>query len=253
MDNENYDAMKHYKLFLFALLLSVASACNNDEDDENPNESNSLYCDSITSITDSRDGQTYEIVQIGDQRWFAENLRYTPPNIPPDSSTSSWFFDAPEPKWCWYDNNPDNDAVYGKLYNWYAVTLSGFCPEGWHIPSDEDWQILEYELGMTNSELDSLGHRGTSQNVGGKMKAISSYNAPNLGATNESCFSALAGGLLLGSEFSTEGYLSYWWSSTTDQIFNATAYSRSLISNNTGVGRWNNLKMSGFYCRCVKD
>jgi uncharacterized protein (TIGR02145 family) len=124
-------------------------------------------------FTDSRDGQVYKWVKIGNQVWMAENLNYETPN--------SW----------WYDNNSANGDIYGRLYTWAAAMngesssnsvpsgVQGVCPDGWHLPSDAEWTVL----------TDYLGGESVA---GGKMKEAGTvhWNSPNTGATNSSGFTA---------------------------------------------------------------
>jgi uncharacterized protein (TIGR02145 family) len=170
-----------------------------------------------SSLTDSRDGQTYSLVEIGTQCWMAENLNY--------STGTNWCF----------DNNPSNCVTYGRLYDWHTAISA--CPDGWHLPSDSEWQVL----------VDYLGGDAVA---GGKMKTVSGWSTPNAGATNESGFSALPGGNRLGN-FNELGIQGYWWTGTAvDADF---AWYRSIYYGLTGVGRTDYYKTAGFSCRCVKD
>ena len=73
--------------------------------------------------------------------------------------------------YCAYENNEDYSQTYGYLYNWYTVNDSrNIAPEGWHVPSDEEWMELEMQLGMSQSDANSQGVRGEKENVGGKLK-----------------------------------------------------------------------------------
>ena len=110
-------------------------------------------CDDVWSlperaITPCRmDGYTYGVVQIGDQCWFAENLRTTvyadDSSIPEVTGSSAWSGLSTGAR-CDYNNDASNVAAYGRLYNWYAVTnAAGLCPNGWHVPTDGEWTALE--------------------------------------------------------------------------------------------------------------
>ena len=107
--------------------------------------------DTVTDI----DGNVYQTVQIGDQFWMAENLKVT------------HYQNGDEIPCNVYNDDPSNAAIYGRLYNWYAVDDErGICPEGWHVPSDDEadseWQIL----------VDYLGGGSVA---GGKMKATTLF------------------------------------------------------------------------------
>ena len=106
-------------------------------------------------------GYDYATVQIGEQCWFAENLRgesYSDGEaIPTDLSDSEWAGTA-EGAVSVYDGDMANLSAYGRLYNWYAVEDSrGLCPSGWHIPSDGEFIMLELELGMSEDETQWVG------------------------------------------------------------------------------------------------
>ncbi|MEN8120156.1 MAG: fibrobacter succinogenes major paralogous domain-containing protein [Bacteroidota bacterium] len=103
----------------------------------------SLNAQSDTLI-DTRDGKVYKSIQIGQQTWMAENLDF-----------------KTEKSYC-YLNKAVNCETYGRLYRWEAASQA--CPEGWHLPTDEEWQTLEKELGMTEIELAKENNwRGSDQ------------------------------------------------------------------------------------------
>lgn len=184
------------------------------------------------TFTDPRDGQTYNIVTIGSQTWFAENLNY--------KTTNSW----------WYNNDPANGDVYGRLYTWDAAMTA--CPSGWHLPSDNEWKTLEMYLGMSQSEADGEGLRGKDE--GGKMKetGTSHWDFPNTGATNTSGFTALPGGGRDSSgSFGGLGHFGGWWSSTEDS--GTTAWIRGLGFQYDEVARNHNYKTTGRSIRCLKN
>ena len=93
-------------------------------------------------------------VKIGEQIWMSKNLNVSifrnGDPIPEVKSEDDWENAAinHQPAWCYYDNEPKNGTVYGKLYNWYAVSdPRGLAPDGWHIPTDEEWTDLHLALG----------------------------------------------------------------------------------------------------------
>jgi len=182
------------------------------------------------TFTDARDGQTYTTIEIGNQIWMAENLNY--------QTTNSW----------WYENSSTNGDVYGRLYTWDdALTAS---PSGWHLPSDEEWKTLEMALGMSQSEADTEGYRGTDE--GSKLKSTSKwYN--NDYASNTSGFTALPGGYHQSSSgnFSSIVFDGNWWSSS--EFSGSNAWSRYLSVGSAKVYRSNNDKTHGFSVRCVKE
>jgi uncharacterized protein (TIGR02145 family) len=161
--------------------------------------------------------------------------------------------------WCYHNNNPSNEIIYGKLYNWYAVNdPRGLAPIGWHVASDDDWKELEVCLGMSQVEADQASSwRGTKE--GGKLKSTGTIGAgdglwfsPNTGATNESGFSALPGGSRdYYGTFTTMGSLGYWWSST--EYDTSFVWSRFLYYYSANIGRTSTNKGIGYSVRCVKD
>jgi len=197
------------------------------------------------SVTDI-DGNVYQTVMIGNQLWMAENLKVTHyrkgepiPNVASDSAWGNQTSGA----YCNYDNNTGHVATYGPLYNWYAVDdARNIAPEGWHVPSDAEWQTL----------VDNLGGNSVA---GGKLKeaGTSHWDSPNTGATNESGFNALPGGYRYGSGgFSDMGYNANFWSST-EYYNNNDAWYRFLGFHFSGVYRVNRHKHYGLSVRCVRD
>ncbi len=210
-------------------------------------------CGGQTSLT--YDGRTYDLVEIGGQCWFADNLatdhyRNGDP-IPTGLDNNTWQNTTTD-AYAIYNNDPTNDATYGKLYNWYTtVDTRGLCPTGWHVPTDCEWMYLEGSLGMAVEEQElSVGGRGT--NEGGALKATTNWNSPNTGATNSSGFTALPGGYRNRSGvYDGIGSYDLWWSRTD---FNSNfAWTRVLSYSNSDVGRGLNDKPFGFSVRCVRD
>ncbi|MEI6089178.1 MAG: fibrobacter succinogenes major paralogous domain-containing protein [bacterium] len=187
----------------------------------------------------------YESVTIGTQVWMAKNLdvdHYSNGDPIPEVKDSAQWAKLTTGAWCYNNNDPALGAVYGKLYNWYAVNDSrGLAPDGWHLPSDEEWTTLSTYLGG-----DSI--------AGGKLKEAGTthWQSPNTGATNETGFSALPGRYRNnGGTFSVIGYYGYWWSST--ELDTTNAWNKTLNYYNSRLGRYNSNKEDGFSVRCVKD
>lgn len=199
------------------------------------------------------DGTIYLTVLIGNQCWMAENLKVThyqngDPIPIVTADTVTWYAAYFE-----YDNDTDNVAVYGRLYNGYAVEDSrNIAPAGWHVPSDDEWKQLEMCLGMLQSEADFRGWRGTY--VGGKLKETGTMHwiSPNVGATNESGFNSLPGGCR-GNTALFDGmgiYANYW--SSTERSSGYTWY-RLMQYDNSEVLRNYFSKHAAGSVRCVRD
>ena len=179
------------------------------------------------TITDSRNGQTYKTVNIGSQTWMAENLNYQPPV---------------GNSWC-YDNNTNNCNTYGRLYDW--STAQTVCPNGWHLPSNQDWDILMTAV-------------GDSSTAGKTLKSQSDWNSySGISSTDEYGFSALPGGLRHSNNidvnglFNYAGYEGYWWTAT--EYSSGLVYLRYMNCNYDGVGETLNFVSRGQSVRCVKD
>ena len=210
-------------------------------------------CGGASTVT--FDGYTYDLVAIGDQCWFAENLRnehYANGDaIPGDLSDGEWANadDTNLGAQAIYSNDESNLANYGRLYNWYAVDdARGLCPSGWHVPTDGEFMTLEMELGMSESEANDTGWRGTDQ--GSQMKSSPGDN-PSWNGTNTSGFSGLAGGYRdYNGDFSYGGDYGYFWSASA---FGTVAWLRQLYGGNTAVTRYSYYQRFGFSVRCVRD
>jgi len=214
-------------------------------------------CSQNTGIVMDIDGNVYQTILIGSQWWMAENLRTSKfsdgsviPYIADDQDWSFIFLE--EPGTCDYNNNPDNVIILGKLYNGYAVQDSrNVCPSGWHVSSDSDWNILINYLD-TNAVLNIIGNQ--SLIAGGKLKTAQGWEVPNIDATNESGFSATAGGFRKGVNglFYNVGRQCWFWSSTNTQL-SSFAWLRILSFDHGYVERLNLTKRYGLSVRCTKD
>ncbi|MFZ5979162.1 MAG: fibrobacter succinogenes major paralogous domain-containing protein [Candidatus Zixiibacteriota bacterium] len=195
-----------------------------------------------STVTDI-DGNVYQTVTIGTQVWMAENLkvtRYRNGDAMPDVTDGFAWEALTTGAHCNYDNSPENTAVYGRLYNWYAVNDSrNIAPEGWHVATASDWMTLVSYLGS---------------DPGGKLKDNGTVHwlSPNTGATNETGFTALPGGQRgYQGGYSAMGQEAYFWTAT--EYNTSRAYVRSLDYSDTFVALRNLSKYAGHSVRCIKD
>jgi uncharacterized protein (TIGR02145 family) len=191
------------------------------------------FADEKGSFADSRDSKTYKTIKIGAQTWMAENLNY--------AASGSKCGDA-------YgylkDENTENCDKYGRLYNWGAALKA--CPQGWHLPSDSEWDVLMKVV-------------GGSSTAGRKLKASSGWKNCGLLGSGSSLicedafgFAALPGGSgELNGDFGYGGYVGNWWSaSESDANY---ACSRRILYDYDLAYWYLNLKTLGFSVRCLKD
>ncbi len=204
------------------------------------------------------DGRVYYKIKIGDQWWMAENLRETRyrngdaiPVVTGDAAWSTLTTGA----LCAYDNSETNANTYGYLYNWYAVNdARNIAPQGWRVPTDEDWKKLEMTLGMSRSEADNAGYRGTNEGsklagnaalwVEGSLTAVIVFGT--------SYFTALPGGYrFLNGNFAEVEYYAYFWTATPYQ--DGYAWYRSLSYEFSVVHRSYVSTKCGFSIRLLSD
>jgi len=214
----------------------------------------------VSTITDI-DGNVYQTVEIGDQVWMAENLKVTHYRngdaIPTGHSNSEWsnLYDTETGAYCVYDDNEANADTYGYLYNWYAVDDSrNIAPEGWHVPTDDEIKALEMYLGMSQSEADDTGYRGTNEGskLAGNADLWNSGALENNSEFGSSGFTALPGGYRdFNGSYYDMGLYGTFWSST--EYLSKTAWYRALYFNSSGVYRFGSNKQFGFSVRCIRD
>ncbi len=202
----------------------------------------SLYSQQYDSIIDSRDGQIYKVVKIGNQWWMAENLNVGEMINGSKDQQNNGIIE----KYC-YNDDTSRCHECGGLYQWNemmqyttAESTRGICPENWHIPSDEEWKKLEMFLGMSQSDADEENTwRGSP--VGTKLKegGSSGYSEKLCGRRNSNGTFALYG---------TYGY------PYTSTEFGSNAWRRCLDVNASSVGRWNTFpKNYALSVRCITD
>ena len=225
------------------LYLDAIGACGGDcaEDTDGDGVCDEFYgpCQGQSTVT--YQDYTYDLVAIGEQCWFAENLRneyYANGDaIPGELSDSLWNVTSYGAQ-AIYNNDTSNLAVYGRLYSWYAVDDSrGVCPIGWHVPTDVEYTVLTDYLG--------------GQNVAGDALKSAPTDSPSWNGTNESGFSALAAGYRFPwGSFHQAGVHTDIWTSTLNSSVSSWA---RIIWGHSAVSREAFDKDFGFSVRCIKD
>jgi uncharacterized protein (TIGR02145 family) len=232
----------------------------------------SLYygeASTATTVTDF-DGNIYQIVEIGNQTWMLENLRTThfangtPILKVSDNTTWGNLGDNNTDKaYCWYSNDSiAYSQSYGALYTWAAAMngtnssssnpseVQGVCPNGWHMPSDNEWKELEMFIGMTQKQADQNDYRGTDE--GKKIKEAGTDQWSSNNGTNSSGFTALPSGGRFPDSGAFAGLttMGFWWTATEKS--STKIWVRCLFSGSK-VWRNGEVKSEGFSIRCVKN
>ena len=247
-------------------------------------------------MTDARDGNKYKIIKIGEQVWMAENLKYLPEganfsanNVGSNTTdfTKHYYVYGLDNGGTMDDLNSDATAKenfdkYGIMYNWYAAInipntvtdtttlktymestaiLQGIAPEGWHIPADEDFKVLEATLGMSAETANKTSYRNDNSE-GMKLKTEIGWKEDS--GTDEVGFGLLPSGRWKTDKFQFLTEYAYLWTSSfshfnikTDGEGNEYAETRSWLRyvkyNNNGIGRANWEHFNGYAIRCIKD
>ncbi len=196
------------------------------------------------NITDTRDGKTYKTTKIGDQCWFAENLKYTKNGC----LSKTWNSDSAGPADACKANGDEIHYQWGAAMNGSTTEGSqGLCPSGWHIPTDAEWKILEGTVdstyGVGDSVWDGTGYRGSD--VGKKLKAVDGNGTDDYGFNG-----LLAGFRGTDGTLYNVGSLVNWWSSSPS---GTNAWGRYVRSSYDAVGRSASSQARGFSVRCVRD
>jgi uncharacterized protein (TIGR02145 family) len=185
-------------------------------------------------LIDVRDGHVYKTIQVGNQTWMAENLNFV-------TDTGSIC----------YDNQPSNCEIFGRLYTWDVAKI--VCPKGWHLPSDNEWQILERTLGMPENEINMVGFRGSINNIAGKLKSKTGWNSSSNLVDDDIGFNALPAGNY-GFHEKNFGLLNcnaFFWTSTSYK--DKFAWNRDIRDTDNTIFRSQKYKRVGFSVRCVKN
>lgn len=256
------------------LLNSVVTECRGDNGAGVSGEDGSLINNTITrnwpsqcgTVTDY-DGNTYHTVQIGSQCWMKENLRTTHYSdgtaIATSSSTSNSV-----PYWNYPNNNAGNVVTYGLLYNWPAVMhgvatsnanpsgVQGPCPEGWHVPSDNEWTQLTNFVSSRNawwcSGNSTYIAKALASRTGWNTYSGTCYVGNGLNNNNATRFGAVPAGSrnYNGNYYDFGNYACFW--SATENNSNYAWY-RNLYYGSASVNRSNIDTRCAYSVRCLKD
>lgn len=241
------------KVGTFSISLTVTNSFGADSITiTNYIEVDTLIMGTPGTLTDI-DGNTYNTITIGSQEWMTENLRVTHffdgTEIPLIENDSIWgaLEDNNDATAFCFPNN-DSNSEYGALYTYGAAIKA--CPEGWHLPSDQEWKQLEMYIGMTQDEAEKSGWRGIDEGL--KLKSFAGWDRNN--GTIDFGFTALPAGYRYSSNgaFYPEGTSAYFWSSSEGDAGNANyrflSYNSNQINSDNVRG-----KSYGFSVRCIKD
>jgi uncharacterized protein (TIGR02145 family) len=225
-------------IFYFSLLLTVLLCLSCSDESTSPDD------DQETGTMTDIDGNVYQTIKIGTQWWMAENLKvmhYSNGDTIPNLISSSSWANTTTGAWCCYNNDMANFDTYGLLYNWYTLADSlKLAPSGWHIPTDEEWLILDDYIGF-----------------GEKMKAVDTtlWVTP-LEASNESGFSALPGGYREDNgTFDGLGYFVFFGSCSVFESDPNCVFGIIIEHGSSGEFGYycGGAQRDGFSVRCVKD
>jgi uncharacterized protein (TIGR02145 family) len=211
------------------------------------------------------DGNMYQSVSNCGLTFTKQNLnvsKYSDGTPIPQVQDPTQWASLTTGAWCYYNNDPTNGAVYGKLYNWYAVAgiydaaslanpalRKKLAPTGWHVPTDTEWSNL---INCLDPNAD--GGNNFPNTAGGKMKETGTthWASPNIDATNTSGFTGLPGGFrYFNGTFYNIGNDGYWWSSS--ELGSNNAWWRFLYYLDGSILRGSVYLTNGFSVRCLRD
>ena len=216
-------------------------------------------------------------VAIGSQVWMSTNLNvstYRNGDVIPQVQDRDAWAKLTTGAWCYYENNAANGTKYGKLYNWYAVNdARGLAPAGWHIPTDQEWTVLENSLGddagkkmkstsgweswtediiCSNCKTWNAEYRRKKECNVCQDTRVNGKKTYSGNGMNSSGFTGLPGGYRYhNGNFYYVGNDGYWWSAS--EYDGSYAWYRLLNYYDFFLGRFNCPKNNGFSVRCVRD
>lgn len=186
------------------------------------------------------EGNAYNVTVIGTQTWMAENLcvtKYKDGTAIKNVTSHPEWANLTSGAYCWYNNDDKNKMAFGALYNWYAVETDKLCPNGWHVPSAEEWEILIKYLDAKKGSAVMLKNRTSWYDENGKENNI---------GTDDFGFSAVASGWRSNLGVFIHLFQDcYFWSSKQDSYY--------IRSGDIHVMRFYAEKAHGFCVRCIKN
>ena len=225
-----------FKALAFLSFIVALISCN-------PAQEKKIREETVSDV----DGNSYKTIKIGQQVWMRENLKTTRYR---DGSPIALVENYDQwatltlPAYSWYNNDSLNREEFGALYNYYAIESGELCPEGWHVPSDQEWIELESVFGGPGLAGAALKEEGTDY-----------WKSPNTAATNESGFTARPGGYRsYNGTFNWMRTYGLWWSSTLKSWYGGPpkVVYRDLRYDDRDIRREIADKNSGLSVRCIK-
>jgi uncharacterized protein (TIGR02145 family) len=237
-------------LLMVGIILTFLLSCEKDDDLD-------ILSDCETSAVFNPDknygqlidqeGNVYKTIEIGSQIWMAENLRttiYRNGDPIPEITDSLTWINLNTGAYCNYNNTERTDTIctYGRLYNWFAVNdARNIAPEGWHVPSLDEWLTMVEYLGNDTIAADKMKETGS----------LHWKKGWNEKATNASGFTAIPGGYR-PKGFVSMGEFGYWWTATEGGA-NDRAWHQHLYYFGDWVGGCDCPKIYGKSIRLIKD
>jgi len=215
---ENLEENANYSIQIISL---------NDETIANQSQEDFTIRDPFpaSEFVDQRDGQTYKTLKIGDRWWMAENLNF-------ETETGSMS----------YMDDPVYAETFGRLYLWDAAMIA--CPDGWEIPSDDNWKELELELGLTEEEIEKTGMRGND--AGCQMKEGG-------GSGFEALFAGYYHGFMPPYRCGHIHNDTRFWTSTKEKDRETHVWRRFLSIGDDGIDRNITWTTNGNSVRCIQS
>ncbi|MDX2415313.1 MAG: FISUMP domain-containing protein [Bacteroidales bacterium] len=213
------------------------------------------------------DGNVYDTIAIGEQTWIAENLkttRYINGDLIGTTLPSTLdISDEVEPKYQWaFEGDESNVDTYGRLYTWHAITDDrNVCPDGWHVPSSDDWTTL-----ITYLETNNYGYDGGGDDIAKSLASTSNWYTNDIypgtigfeqEKNNSSGFNGMPAGERRNGVFCWThgkiGSIAGWWSSTADEAYPELGTWYNLVNKVDKLYQVQGPKIRGISVRCVKD